>query len=75
MRFRLVSSQLSFEDGEVSCGPDFGSPDIVTRGFRTVRLQSNETEDVPGVTPGDMQLVFGRCLVRSLASSAAWRVG
>jgi hypothetical protein len=74
MRLRLVSPQLSFEEGKGSCARDFGSPEILTRGPTTVRLQSNGTEDVPGVTPGEMQLVFGRCLVRSLASSAAWHV-
>ena len=76
MLFRLVSQQLTFEEGEVLVAPDFAGTDIdlLPGPLTTVRLRANETEDVPDLAPGARQLLVTNCLVRSRTSSVARRI-
>ena len=54
--------------------PDFDITDALPGALTTVPLRSNETEDVPDLAPGTLQLVFTSCLVGSRTSGAARRI-
>jgi hypothetical protein len=74
MQFRLVSQQLSLDEAEVSFARDFASAGALPRALSTVRLKLNETEDLPNVAPGEIQLLCTNCVVRSRRSDVTYRI-
>src|SRR5437762_13331859 len=74
MRFRLQSEQLTVENAEVSFGRDALSAAILAAGLSSVPLRLNLTEDVPGVNPGDIDLLCSNCVIRSHKSNTVYPV-
>jgi hypothetical protein len=74
MQFRVVSQQLSLDEAEVSFARDFASAGALPRALSTVRLKLNETEDLPNVAPGEIQLLCTNCVVRSRRSDVTYRI-
>jgi hypothetical protein len=62
-----------FEQGEVSTLRDFALG-ASTRTTAAVAVNCGETDDVDIVIPGENQLIFSSCLVRSRATGVAWRI-
>ena len=74
MRFRLQSEQLTVENAEVSFGRDALGAATLAEGFSSVPLRLNLTEHVPGVNPGDIELLCSNCVIRSHKSNIVYSV-
>jgi hypothetical protein len=74
MRFRLQSEQLTVENAEVSFGRDALSAAVLADDLSSVSLRRNVTEDVPRVSPGEIELLCSKCEIRSHKSNIVYPV-
>jgi hypothetical protein len=74
VRFRFVSEQFVFEEGEVSTLRDFAFHGASARAPQRVAVKCDQTDEVANVIRGENLLVFNNCLVRSKRSNMTLRI-
>jgi hypothetical protein len=74
MQFRLVSDHVLFEAADVLVKPARGEERAGMVTHKTTQLRLNETDNIPDLSPGDIELVVSNCHVRLRASGNLYRI-